>query len=172
MDNRTGDKIQNIADVVFVCTIVLTAILGICYMAILRGITGFLVLLLVAGIGVFAAFVYKYLMQGFGEIVAHQAEQTRLLQRLTEYMRQNAVSPGAVRPESVAAPFASSPPVQPLVQSGSVPGAEQTPTARFATRRLGDIACPVCHKRQMSNRDSCYACGCRFIYEDEQPSRP
>ena len=39
--------------------------------------------------------------------------------------------------------------------------------AVFAARAEEVIACPRCGRRQKGNRDSCYACGLRFQYENE-----
>jgi uncharacterized membrane protein YeaQ/YmgE (transglycosylase-associated protein family) len=157
--------------VLFVCAIVLSVIAGIAYFAILRGGVGFFVCLLIVAAGIFGAFVYRYLMRGFGEIVEHQAEQTQLLLRMTEYLKTAVVDSGAAQ-TGTGKPYhtgAYQPPYQAPLSTDVVPSQAQTPTARFATRLMGDIACPVCGKRQMSSRNSCYACGCTFIYEDEQP---
>jgi hypothetical protein len=97
LNNHTGEKIQNIAEVLFVCAIVLSVIAGIAYFAILRGGVGFFVCLLIVAAGIFGAFVYRYLMRGFGEIVEHQAEQTQLLLRMTEYLKTAVVDSGAAQ---------------------------------------------------------------------------
>ena len=39
--------------------------------------------------------------------------------------------------------------------------------AVFPARTEEVIACPRCGRRQKGNRDSCYACGLRFQYENE-----
>ena len=39
--------------------------------------------------------------------------------------------------------------------------------AIFPARTEEVIACPRCGRRQKGNRDSCYACGLRFQYENE-----
>ena len=39
--------------------------------------------------------------------------------------------------------------------------------AVFPARTEEVIACPRCGRRQKGNRDSCYACGLPFQYEDE-----
>ena len=39
--------------------------------------------------------------------------------------------------------------------------------AVFPARTEAVIACPRCGRRQKGNRDSCYACGLRFQYENE-----
>lgn len=39
--------------------------------------------------------------------------------------------------------------------------------AVFPTRTEEVIACPRCGRRQKGNRDSCYACGLPFQYENE-----
>ena len=39
--------------------------------------------------------------------------------------------------------------------------------AVFAARAEEVIACPRCGRRQKGNRDSCYACGLPFQYENE-----
>lgn len=44
----------------------------------------------------------------------------------------------------------------------------EKPPAIFKSRSEARIECPNCHKEQMSNRNSCYSCGTRFIFSDEQ----
>ena len=61
-------------------------------------------------------------------------------------------------PEAEPAPFSSQPP------PGSPPPGEP---ARFPTRTEEVVSCPRCRRRQKGNRDSCYACGLPFQYEDE-----
>lgn len=45
---------------------------------------------------------------------------------------------------------------------------EENPPAVFKSRSESRIECPCCHKSQMSNRNSCYSCGTKFIFSDEQ----
>jgi uncharacterized protein (DUF983 family) len=40
--------------------------------------------------------------------------------------------------------------------------------AVFPSRTVEQIECPNCQKTQMSNRNSCYSCGCEFQFEDEK----
>lgn len=39
--------------------------------------------------------------------------------------------------------------------------------AHFAERSHYGIICPVCGRKQESERDNCYFCDCRFVYDDE-----
>ena len=45
--------------------------------------------------------------------------------------------------------------------------ASGTPTATFESHQAEVIECPICHRRQMPNRISCYCCGCKFSYQDD-----
>ena len=54
------------------------------------------------------------------------------------------------------------------------PPPQETPPIRtqdtpavFPTRTEEAIACPRCRRRQKGNRNTCYACGLPFQYEDE-----
>lgn len=51
--------------------------------------------------------------------------------------------------------------------SGSV-SETKADTVVFESRKLERISCPVCHKSQMTNRDTCFSCGTIFVYADEQ----
>jgi hypothetical protein len=163
MQDDTSQKILNIADILFYIVIVLSIIVGFLYLAILQNAVGVITGLIIAAIGILTAFVYRYLIRGFGEIVGHQAEQTQLLVRMTEYMKataQNADQAPAGAGRTTAA-------VSVNVESSS--GGTSANTAVFTSRSEQEIVCPVCNKVQLSNRDTCYSCGCRFIYKDEQP---
>lgn len=45
-------------------------------------------------------------------------------------------------------------------------------TAYFETRFVLNIECPVCNKIQKPNRNSCFSCGCHFIYGDQESGEP
>ena len=55
--------------------------------------------------------------------------------------------------------------------SGSASGDFQR-SAHFSSRSIDEIECPICRKKQMSNRNSCFCCGCKFIYDDEAAMAP
>ncbi|SHI23545.1 hypothetical protein SAMN02745823_03736 [Sporobacter termitidis DSM 10068] len=164
MRNETSQKIQNFAGVLFYCIIALSVIAGISYLMLLQGISGAVALLIAVAMGTLLAFLYKYVCTGFGEIVEHQAEQTALLIKMTELMKDVAnagPATGSVTPRTAEAPA----PAKAEADDGP-----NTPAVRLTTRAVGEIVCPVCRKPQLSNRNSCYSCGCRFIYDDEQPA--
>ena len=172
MHNHTGVKIQNLADTLFVLTIVLTVLLGIVYLVMVRNVVGFILFIVILAAGILGAYVNKLLLCGFGEIVEHQAEQTQLLIRMTEYLKAGAVNSGCG--QTAAGMPASAGTYQSVTQAPSTAApqpetAAQTATARFKSRQPIEIVCPVCNKHQQSNRNSCFSCGCRFIYEDELP---
>ena len=48
---------------------------------------------------------------------------------------------------------------------------EATNTATFQKRSSDRINCPACGRTQMANRNNCYSCTCKFVYEDEQDSK-
>lgn len=47
------------------------------------------------------------------------------------------------------------------------PARPQDAPAVFPARTKEVITCPRCGRRQRGNRDSCYACGLPFQYENE-----
>ena len=53
-------------------------------------------------------------------------------------------------------------------QAKDEPITEISKPIRFPTRTSDTVICPGCGKRQQGNRNSCYACGLSFHYEDEQ----
>ena len=53
-------------------------------------------------------------------------------------------------------------------QAKDEPITEISKPVRFPTRTSDTVICPGCGKRQQGNRNSCYACGLPFHYEDEQ----
>ena len=53
-------------------------------------------------------------------------------------------------------------------QAKDEPITEISKPVRFPTRTSDTVICPCCGKRQQGNRNSCYACGLSFHYEDEQ----
>ena len=55
-------------------------------------------------------------------------------------------------------------------QAKDEPITEISKPVRFPTRTSDTVICPSCGKRQQGNRNSCYACGLSFHYEDEQKS--
>lgn len=55
----------------------------------------------------------------------------------------------------------------PMPAEPAAPELPQDAPAVFAARAEEVIACPRCGRRQKGNRDSCYACGLRFQYENE-----
>ncbi len=176
MNKRTGNTIQNLADILFYVTVIAFIILGGVYWYLLsrlmRGGLGFLVCIIIIGVGVFGAYIYKLLMIGFGEIVEHQSEHTDLLRKMIVLMQNDAhnQTPGShqsaqaavIEPEHAVAPQSNN---QTTPESQPAPTVQ---TAEFESRSAQDIVCPICGKAQMSNRNSCYSCGCRFIFRDEQ----
>ena len=40
-------------------------------------------------------------------------------------------------------------------------------TAHFQNRKSAQVTCPICNNAQMSNRNSCFKCGCNFVFESE-----
>ena len=52
-------------------------------------------------------------------------------------------------------------------QAKDEPITEISKPVRFPTRTSDTVICPGCGKRQQGNRNSCYACGLPFHYEDE-----
>lgn len=60
---------------------------------------------------------------------------------------------------------AGAPTKSPPAASG--PAAQPDAPAIFPARTEDMIACPRCGRRQKGNRDSCYACGLSFQYENE-----
>ena len=66
-----------------------------------------------------------------------------------------------------------------LADQGLLPPAPEPPEAKNTPKRPPDapavfpawteevVACPRCGRRQKGNRDSCYACGLPFRYEQE-----
>jgi hypothetical protein len=36
--------------------------------------------------------------------------------------------------------------------------------AHFESRGVDEIICPICQKKQKPDRNSCYSCGCQFLY--------
>jgi hypothetical protein len=55
----------------------------------------------------------------------------------------------------------------PLAKTSAAPAAPSDAPAVFPARTDEVIACPRCGRRQKGNRDSCYACGLLFRYEQE-----
>jgi hypothetical protein len=160
--NDTGRKLQELGEVLFVVVIILSVIFGVIYIAALPT-TGFVIAgLIIIGAGILTAFVYRYLMRGFGELLENQAEQTALLMKMTEYIKQNAL-------QAKPAPETADKPTGEVLNSPESFGTITNPTARFESRSTTEITCPVCQKIQLSNRDTCYSCGCKFFYSDEQP---
>ena len=47
------------------------------------------------------------------------------------------------------------------------PARPQDAPAVFPARTEEVVACPRCHRRQKGDRDSCYACGLPFLYEND-----
>ncbi len=47
---------------------------------------------------------------------------------------------------------------------------EATNTATFPSRSSSTVKCPACGRPQMSNRNGCFSCGCKFVYADELDS--
>ena len=54
-----------------------------------------------------------------------------------------------------------------MEQAKDEPITEISKPVRFPTRTSDTVICPGCGKRQQGNRNSCYACGLPFYYEDE-----
>ena len=54
----------------------------------------------------------------------------------------------------------------PMPAEPAAPELPQDAPAVFAARAEEVIACPRCGRRQKGNRDSCYACGLPFQYEN------
>ncbi len=175
MNKRTGQTIQKLAEILFYISIIAVIILGGSYWYLLsrmmRGGLGFLVCIMIIGVGVFGAYVYKVLMMGFGEIVEHQDEHTDLLKKMILLMQNNAghQTPGMPQAAQAVRAETGSPAVTPPNEQVSAHPPESPQTAEFESRSASTVACPVCGKEQMSNRNFCYSCGCRFIYRNEQP---
>lgn len=174
MSNRTGQTIQNIANILFYISVIAIVILGAVYWIVLytfsRGSLGFLVCILIIGFGILYAYIYKLLMIGFGEIVEHQSLQTDLLRKMVKsihndtFSQEDNHSARAVGFESTQS--AEVPQTSPAASPESQP-APVVQTATFKSRSVNTIVCTVCTKEQMSSRNYCYSCGCKFIYEDE-----
>lgn len=55
----------------------------------------------------------------------------------------------------------------PLAKTSAAPAAPSDAPAVFPARTEEVVTCPRCGRRQKGNRDSCYACGLPFRYEQE-----
>ena len=175
MNKRTGQTIQNLAEILFYISIIAVIILGGSYWYLLsrlmRGGLGFLVCIIIIGVGIFGAYIYKILMIGFGEVVEHQAEHTDLLRKMIFLMQNNAgnQTPGMPQAAQAVRAETKSPAVTPSNEQASARPPESPQTAEFESRSAQEIFCPICGKAQLSNRNFCYSCGCRFTFKDEQP---
>ena len=169
MNNKTGQTLQNFANILFYVTVILFIIVGLSYWVILagalRGGLGFLLCILVIGTGVFIAYIYKILMTGFGEIVEHQSEHTDLLRKMIKLLQHDTIDQSSATQAAIGMTVQSdNENKQTAFNSQSEPAKK---TAEFESRSVQHIICPVCGKTQMSNRNSCYSCGCIFVYKDE-----
>jgi hypothetical protein len=167
---QTGKQLHLLSDILFLAFIFMAVIFGLLYMTSTSGPSGFLIFLIIMAVGVLFAFVYRYLFKGFAELIENQAAQTELisemagsLQEILKNQRDAAVT-GTLFGNPSNAPYVSrhddSGPAAPEPQP-------EDQTALFKSRSLGAVICPVCHKTQLTNRDVCSSCGCRFVYADE-----
>lgn len=167
---QTGKQLQLLSDILFLAFIFMAVIFGFFYMASSSGPNGFLIFLVIMAAGVLLAFIYRYLFKGFAELIENQAAQTELisemagsLQELFKNQRDAALT-GMLFGSPSSAPYVTR-------HDDSGPAAPELPpeeqTALFKSRSQGAVICPVCHKTQLTNRDACSSCGCRFVFADE-----
>ena len=175
MNRQTSQNIQSIAKTLFSISVIAAILLGILIWVILARFygsgLGFLVCVLIIGLSIVLAYIYKILMIGFGEILDQHAEQTDMLRKITTHINNNTPNQTAKRPAQddmtqSAHPAEASPHNTPA--QANTPHAEKQ-TAVFESRSSKTIVCPICNKEQISIRNSCFNCGSKFIYLLELP---
>jgi|GEM_PF-5235694 len=84
MNTNTGNRIKNAAEAVGLICGIGAVLLGVSYWVTLRSWIGFLLFVVVAGFGIFFAWLWKIVISGFGELVANSGEGITLLRKLSE----------------------------------------------------------------------------------------
>jgi hypothetical protein len=197
-DELAGEKIKDIADRAGYVIGIVALAFGILIWSRIDDLTGFLIGFLIMCVGIFAAYILVIVLYSYGDMVTSTIEQTKLLKkletsRLSELKQEEVLlqAAGAVLAartdspsfgtisesagETPAAPEAgvSAPDAGILEEPSPLHGVidERTRSlGHFEKRSRHGIVCPLCGRLQDANRDKCYACSCRFVFDDEQPA--
>ena len=169
-----SQKLKNAAEVIGTIEIIICIFSGIVAWFLLKGWVGFLVFVAVTGLGSLLAWTFMYLLGCIGEITEYSALQFDLLKTMaqsiphanhaaqahagdkTENIEQSEEQPIVTDEKLAAGP-----------QDGDHPNRSRC-TIYFESRKLKTITCTLCEKSQAATRDTCFNCGCRFIYNDEK----
>lgn len=113
-----------------------------------------------------AGFVQSVFIYGFGEIISLLSNIDYKIgvniKSQNEYQKPQSVqikNSKKTKPEQVTVSAES------YVHNTNVNPDEKV--VHFSSRTVEEITCPICQREQMSNRDVCSRCGCKFIYDDE-----
>jgi hypothetical protein len=195
-DEYAGEKIKDVADKAGASCSICALILGFLLWERSGDILGLLTGLLVAGGGIFASYILVSVMYSYGDMVRLTVEQTRLLKRLeARKLSELLDTAGSAQKleqqkKELSAAESSGPAVQEQEEADTAPPSdsmkedgtkkEAVPSetagsvdklnriARFAERPYTGIICPVCARRQAPDRDTCFYCGCSFVFDDEE----
>jgi hypothetical protein len=175
MESKNGAKLQEAAGIIGVVEVVISIIAGITLWVTLKGVTGLITAVVIAGFGCLSAWMSMLLMSCVGEMTENSAIQIGLLKKLIgdgtdkrPLSGYSGTAPITYTSESSTIPVTTLSSPTPEPHHDQVVVEPNKKTATFESRSIKTIQCPICHKSQMATRESCYSCGCQFIFKDEQ----
>lgn len=180
MFENVGKKIMDYVTVITVIGFVGSVILGLFLMTSIPG-AGAVPGLIVMVVGCLLSWINGVILYGFGRLI-YNSEQLNELQRMKKTMEAlNANVYYLIQIQSngaqgkAAQEFSVNPgtaPVQQPQEGKTVAEAFGIQLSdeifSFPTREEGEIFCPNCGTKQKGNRDKCWECSAKFVYEDEQ----
>lgn len=198
-DEYAGERIKDAADRTCAITAITALVVGFLIWNRLQDTISLLIGILVAGMGLFAAFVIMSVMYSYGDLITMSIEQTRILKKLE-----------ARNTAGVVAAFTAAPGKDPVAEKSSDAAADgndgedgpkdgvmtadsgearETPEnkapaagsavyvdrtnriAQFSERLKAGVICPICGRQQFPSADACFFCGCVFLYEQDPPAQ-
>ncbi len=178
MNNLIEKTTENITNNLISVPLITTGILGFLLWAVLSGIhhtgLGFILSLLVLGLGLFLTYIFKMLLIAFDEIAKQHSELMQLLKNLP--IHNNTSTSTAVQVAQSEKVQSTQPdlPVKKTPYHKAIPADGQSNSeaqpAIFESRSSSKtVVCPICGKEQISLRDFCFRCGLKFVFLDELP---
>lgn len=198
-DEHAGEKIKYIADDAGFIGAILMLFFGFLIWYKADNLAGFLIGLVVAGAGIYASYILVSMLYSYGDMVTMSIEQMKILKQLEAKKTEELALASALEikeqweKEQSAAVSAADDAVgqephtaddvsqQELTDpQGEIAGVKtkvvtvamvdkMNRIAHFDGRPDLEIKCPLCNRKQSSESHMCFYCGCKFIFDDEQP---
>lgn len=170
MFNNVGEKIKGIAEFITWIGIIVSVIAGLAMMFALRG-RGFVLGIIVAGIGSLVSWLSSITLYAFGQLVESTEENAEYNREILKILQEKQPEEKPVEKTVDAAPTEKLVTTVVCVACGASNSIRNGVCENCGASSLAEneMTCPVCNTRQRKGRRLCWRCGLEFAtYQKEE----